>query len=142
VASAQPQGAASRADRDAEAVGAVCGATAGIVGDLAASGGYDAAGLQGGTVLMNAKLTFGDIPGKLAAAAYAKEFAKLQAKIAEAMKRMRVIAGRTGRRYSALAEDRNLVREFGADVMREASRRLREGESGDPPIADGAEHAE
>lgn len=87
------------------------------------------------------KLTFGDTPGKRAMERYEKEVQKFEKAIAAAMPRMRFIAGRTGRRYSALAEDRNLVREFGADVMREASRRLREGESGDPPIADEAEHA-
>lgn len=88
------------------------------------------------------KLTFGDTPAKRAMERYEKEVQKFQAKVAEAMTWMHNKSVNTGRLYAALENDRGLVREFGADVMREASRRLREGESGDPPIADDAEHAQ
>ena len=86
------------------------------------------------------KLTFGDTDAKRAMQRYEREKEKFEKAIAAAKPLLLSMAASTGRSISSLAEDRNMVREFGADVMREASRRLREEIYS--PLNDDAEHAE
>lgn len=81
--------------------------------------------------MMEEKLKFGDVQGKLASTRYHRERAKFENHVNRAIPHMRqrylIALGRGAETtYEALCHDRDMVRKYGAEVLREAARRLKE----------------
>ena len=86
---------------------------------------------------MTEKLKFGDVAVKEAAARHGRERAKFERLLDRAIPAMRrrylMLLGRSGgigtaTTYDELVHDRELLREFGSEALREAARRLKERE--------------
>ena len=84
------------------------------------------------------KLKFGDVGAKLASTRYHRERQRFENHVLKAIPHMRqrylAALGRsvkgvgTATTYEALVHDRDLLREYGAEVLREAARRCKERE--------------